>query len=292
MQAGRLRRYQGRLGESMSSRPFRMIVAPMLCVSALLALPIMAQAPAEQDPEVDGLPQVDLQELATPPPALPPSIQAASLPSAPAAHKGRMSLVFEGNRRWCTFPDDRVVTPPAGLTSHGAKPDRNAVYTFGYKFTVAAVARARPDETLLLFESPVFRTAVYRQAAKVGKGVPKTQTGPMVGQQQEQVQLNLSRIDPSSFIPWWQEQYRCTTLPEIIDLDLDPGTYDVYMAFDILLKSGNWTHRTMGFGTDIAVEAGRTTRVDARANMAAGARRDLEILGAGFADPVAPATRP
>jgi len=276
----------------MLSRLSRMMVAPTALVAVLLALTIMAQAPAEENPEVDDPPQVGLEELATAPPPVIPTIQAARLPPSPAADKGRLSLTFEGNRRWCTFPDDRVVKPPAGLTSRGARPDRNAVYTFGYQFTVAAVARARPAETLLLFESPVFRTAVYRQAAKVGKGMPKPQGGPTIVEPQDQVQLNMSRIDPASFIPWWQEQYRCTTLPETIDLDLDPGTYDVYMAFDILLKSGSWTHRTIGFGTDIAVEAGRTTRVDARANMAAGARRELEILGAGFADPVAPATAP
>jgi len=266
--------------------------APAACLAALLALPIMAQAPAGDDPDADGPPQVGLQELATAPGSVVPLIQAGRMPPAPAANKGRMSLAFEGNRRWCTFPDDRVVRPPAGLTSHAPKQERNPVYTFGYQFTVAAVARARPAEVQLLFESPIFRTAVYRQAGKVGKGSPKPQTGPMIGEQQEQVQVNLSHIDPTTFIPWWQEQYRCTTLPETIDLDVDPGTYDVYMAFDILLRSGNWTHRTVGFGTDIVVEAGRTTRVDARANMAAGARRDLEILGAEFADPAAPATAP
>jgi hypothetical protein len=269
-----------------------MMVAPTALLAVLLALPIMAQAPAGEDPEVDGPPQVGLDELAKVPPPVTPTIQAPRLAPAPASGKGRMSLAFEGNRLWCTFPDDRVVTPPAGLASRGGRPDRNAIYTFGYQFTVAAVERARPAETLLLFESPVFRTAVYRQAAKVGKGMPKPQGGPMIVDPQKQVQVKTSHIDPTSFIPWWQEQYRCTTLPESIDLDLDPGTYDVYMAFDILLRSGNWTHRTIGFGTDIAVEAGRTTRVDARANMAGGDRRDLEILGAGFADPVAPATRP
>jgi len=223
---------------------------------------------------------------------MPPTIQAARLPPSPPADKGRMSLVFEGNRRWCTYPDDRVIKPPSGLASRGGRPDRNAVYTFGYQFTVAAVERARPDETLLLFESPVFRTAMFRQAAKLGKGKPKPQGGPVIMEPQEQVQVDTERIDPTTLIPWWREQYRCTTLPTAIDFDLDPGTYDVYMAFDILLRSGNWTHRTIGFGTDITVEAGRTTRVDARANMAAGARRELEILGAGFADPGAPAERP
>jgi hypothetical protein len=210
----------------------------------------------------------------------------------PAPGQGRMSLVFEGNRRWCTFPDDRVVAPPEALMNRGAKPDRHAVFTFGYQFTVAAVERSRPYETLLLFESPVFRTASYRQAAKLGMGTQKPKIGPVVTAPQEQAQVNRSHIEPTTLVPAWQEQYRCTTLPESLDFDLPPGTYDVYMAFDILLRSGNWTHRTVGFGTDIAVEAGRTTRVDARSNIGVGARRELGILGAEFADPVAPTAQP
>jgi hypothetical protein len=203
-----------------------------------------------------------------------------------------LSLVFEGNRRWCTFPDDRVVKPPEGMSSRGAQPDRSAVYTFGYQFSVAAVERTRPYETLLLFESPVFRTAAYRQAAKIGKGKPKPPAGPVITSPQDQVKVRTSRVEPSSIVAAWQEHYRCTTLPEAFDFDVPPGTYDVYMAFDILLRSGNWTHRTIGFGTDIEVEAGRTTRVDARANIGAGARRELGILGSQLADSATPAAAP
>lgn len=276
----------------MSSRLTLLKLAPLAAAALLLALPVPAQAPPGEEPEPDAAPQVGIEELATPPPRVAPAIQAARLPASPAPGKGRMTLVFEGNRRWCTFPDDRVVKPPAGLTNRGPKSERNPVYTFGYQFTVAAVARAHPAEALLLFESPVYRTATYRQAAKVGRGTPKPQGGPVIAEPKEHVQINAARVDPTTLIPWWQEQYRCTTLPEAIDFDIDPGTYDVYMAFDILLKSGSWVHRTIGFGTDIAVEAGRTTRIDARANMSAGARRELEILAAGFDDPAAPATRP
>ena len=54
------------------------------------------------------------------------------------------------------------------------------VYTFGYQFTIAAVERSHPDETLLLFESPVFRTAEMRQAAKLGRGQKTPPKGPNI----------------------------------------------------------------------------------------------------------------
>src|SRR5688572_15228668 len=51
-------------------------------------------------------------EATTPPPARPPEIRAPALPDSPAAGKGRLALHVGGNRRWCTFPDDRLVRPP------------------------------------------------------------------------------------------------------------------------------------------------------------------------------------
>jgi hypothetical protein len=251
-----------------------------------------AAQPVEDTPEDDAAPQVGLEELSTTPPPVLPSIQAPRLASVPAEGAGRMRLSFDGNRRWCTHPDDRVMAPPDGLKTTGAKQARGSIFTFGYQFTVAAVERSRPDEVLMLFESPVYRTAVYRQAAKAGKASPKPKAGPVIVETKEQVQRNLSHVDPGAIVPVWQEQYRCTTLPEFMDFDLRPGTYDVYMAFDILLRSGNWTHRTVGFGTDIAVEAGRATHVDARANIGAGSQRELAILGSEFADPAAAAEQP
>src|SRR5689334_13708929 len=38
--------------------------------------------------------------------------RAPVLAPRPAAGKGRLSLALEGNRRWCTYRDDRVARPP------------------------------------------------------------------------------------------------------------------------------------------------------------------------------------
>src|SRR5712664_3992121 len=69
-------------------------------------------------------------EAPVPPSPRPPEIQFRALPSAPAAGKGRLALAIAGNRRWCTFPDDRLVRP---TPKPGTPVKRNEVFTFGYK---------------------------------------------------------------------------------------------------------------------------------------------------------------
>jgi hypothetical protein len=198
---------------------------------------------------------------------------------------GRLRIDVAGTRKWCTFPDDRVVKPPAGQSGPAV---RNAVYTFGYMFTVAAVSRAKPSETMLLFESPTIRTAVLRQAGKIGRAqAPPANRAPAIGELPEHIQLKDKKQDPSAMVPFWQEEYRCTSLPEVFDFDLAPGTYDLYLAFDILLRSGSWAHRTIAYETDVTIGEGDTTRLQAVANMKAGGRRELELSG-----PAEPASGP
>jgi hypothetical protein len=220
-------------------------------------------------PDVEGAPMQ----------AGPPVIQAPRLPDPPQAGKGRLQMDFTGDRRWCTYPDDRVVRPPEGKESAGAPKVRNPIYTYGYQFTIAAVARSRPTTTLLLFESPIIRTALLREAAKLGKGGKKPPSAPVIGYDSPQKAAPLYHETPSSIVPYWQELSRCTTLPEQFEFDLEPGTYDVYAAFDILGRSGSWAHRTIGFETDIEVLPDRTTRVVGSVKMFAGNRREIDLQG-------------
>ena len=256
---------------------------PALIACALLLLGVSLRPAASQEPvtpaEPEESPQVSVEELSAAPIG-PPAIQAARLDRPPSGGKGRMTLELAGNRRWCTFPDDRVVQPAQReRPKNPGESSRDKVYTFGYKFTVAAIERSRPAETLLLFESPVFRTAYMRPAGKLGRGAPKTPTGPTVGLRPDNIEKQRGQETASTPVPFWQEQYRCTTVPEAFDFDLEPGTYDVYMAFDILLKSGSWTHRSIGFATDIPVRDAQVTRVDGRVEMLAGGRRTVDLLG-------------
>jgi hypothetical protein len=249
----------------------------------LLMTALLRPALGQQEPDVPGeeeSPQVSIEELVTPPGGA-VAIQAARLDGPPAAGMGRMTLALAGNRRWCTYPDDRVIQQPGReQPKRPGEAARDKVFTFGYQFTIAAVERSRPAETLLLFESPVYRTAVMRPAGKIGRGAPKPPAGPTIGSRGDVVELHPGQETPVTLVPLWQERYRCTTVPEAFDFDLEPGTYDVYMAFDILLKSGSWTHRSVGFATDIPVRGAEVTRVDGRVEMLAGGRRTVDLTEA------------
>lgn len=265
--------------------------ARLFLLVCLVAGPSVSNAGDPPDPPVttqgegaedEGIgPQVDVGALAVaPPPSQPASIRAPNLPEKPAAGLGRLRIDVEGSRRWCTFPDDRVVKPPVKPSGPAT---RGTVFTFGYMFSVAAVNRTRPSETLMLFESPVIRTAVLRQAAKLGKGAAPSNRSPVIGEVPEKVIIKDKTTDPSAMVPFWQEAYRCTSLPEAFDFDVAPGTYDVYLAFDILLRSGNWAHRTIAYATDVTITEGSATRLLATAGMQAAGRREL-TLGAPTPD--------
>jgi hypothetical protein len=193
-------------------------------------------------------------------------IQGPVLPEKPVAGKGRLRIAFSGNLRWCTFQDDRLLKPPPRMP-HGQPMQRqDEVHTFGYQFTIAGVERSAPTVPVILYESPIFRTASLLPAFKVGRSATKrepTRVGPSVGAG-PQASGTPTGEGPASLVPVWHEEYRCATLPDHFDFDLDPGTYDIYLAFDILNRQGGWYHRTTDFLTDVAVEEGRGTLLEAR----------------------------
>jgi len=220
-----------------------------------------------------------------PPPERPPLVQAPAVPPAPPAGRGRMSLVLDGNRRWCTFPDDRVMRPPARPTppGRGAGRSRDEVFTFGYQFVVAAVKRGAAASPLMLYESPVFRTATWRPASKVApQTTPKQRSGQVLAQEGTGALPPARRVAPDTLVPFWMEANRCATLPPNMDFDLEPGTYDLYVAFDLLNREGGWVHRSTAYITDVPVEAGARTRVDGRVNMAGGGQREVELYSASL----------
>jgi len=211
------------------------------------------------------------------------------LSSRPTDGKGRLSVVMEGNRRWCTYRDDRVNKPPDMKSERMGvpAPSRDEIYTFGYQFTIAAVERTHPGETLMLYESPIIRTAVMREAAKLGRGIPSPVQTPQVPDPDDP-RSKKKKSDhemPSTVVPMWQEQYRCVKVPETIDFDLDPGIYDIYMAFDILLRSGGWAHRSIAYETDVVVRADASTRLDGVVDMSGGAVRREVRLSPASPDP-------
>jgi len=264
-----------------AQRSFRVSRALCLAAPALLCLARMALAGTPQPaPSPSQAPQRQTAPAPEPPPIQPASIVAAILPEAPAAGKGRLTLAVGGNRRWCTHPDDRVAKPP----SERAEPPRKGseVFTFGYKFTISAIKRGSADTPLMLFESPVYRTASWRPAGKVGGGTGRRRRspGPDSALSAPPTANKPRGEDPTAMVPFWQETYRCISLPERFDFDLDPGSYDVYVAFDLLNRDNSWVHRSTGYLTDIEVAEGRRTRLDGVINLGPGGQRDVDLTSA------------
>ncbi len=213
-----------------------------------------------------------------PPQVRPPEILAPPMPSTPAAGMGRLAWVIAGNRRWCTYPDDRLVKPPQ---RPGQTEEKDEIFTFGYKFSMSAVKRGNAATPLMLFESPLYRTAEWRLASKVGQTRTTARTGPSIGVPGERASRSRAiPKTPDTLVPYWDEVYRCVTFPARMDFDLEPGTYDVYIAFDLLNREGGWVHRMSGYLTDIQVEAARRTRLDGTINL--GSQRQVELEGSAL----------
>ncbi|MBI1951035.1 MAG: hypothetical protein HYS34_06705 [Acidobacteria bacterium] len=250
----------------------RELAAASLLAAMLGATPA---APGEVRAAGGGAERPARQEV-VPPPARPPEIQAPLLSPSPEPGKSRLALHLDGNRRWCTYPDDRLVRPPE---KEGRLQKRNEVFTFGYQFTLAAVRRGDAATVLMLFESPVYRTATWRPASKVGMTQKSVPRGPTIfNEDQPPPRPKQIPKSPDTLVPYWEEWNRCVGLPERLEFDLDPGTYDVYAAFDLMKGDGSWVHRTTGFLTDVPVEAGRRTRLDGLINVGPGADRQVELV--------------
>lgn len=236
------------------------------------------EAPAgTRNVEPSATPAVDQP---VPPPIRPLEIQPPPMPQAPGAGKGRLAWMIAGNRRWCTYPDDRLIKPPERPSLYEDNKKKEEVYTFGYRFSIAAVKRGDAGSPLVLFESPTYRTAEWRLASKVGLGTTPGVTGPKVGVPGQQVRKPGSMTKGyNARVPFWNEAYRCVTFPEEMDFDLDPGTYDVYIAFDLLNREGGWAHRMNSFLTDIPIEATHRTRLDGTISAGSGAQRQVELEG-------------
>ena len=242
--------------------------------------PLVAESPAGEAP-VEPAPEAEI-----PPTPEPPAFSAPHTPEAIPPDDGRLAIEFDGNRRWCTFPDDRVLRPPQMIPLRGRR-GQDEIYTFGYQFTIAALRRDQPDRVLMLYESPVIRTASMRLAAKVGQGLKRRPEGPMAGREPRPT-LGKREPAPGMPVPYWQEQYRCVTLSRDFEFDLQPGVYDVYVAFDLLKQDGGWVHRSNGFLTDIDIRPGQRTRVDGLIDFPGGARRHVELLRSTVEPPPAP----
>src|SRR6266571_5188474 len=270
----------------MRSRP-PLTVRPGALILGLLGLVCLAAGPARtgspaSSPSPSASPEAPAEGSVSRPLAAAAMVPPA-LPAKPGTGKGRLLIVLSGNRRWCTFPDDRVLKPaenPRESLKRGRR--KEEVYTFGYKFTISTIKRGGDGQPLMLFESPVVRTATWMPAGKLGRGQGerKPVIGPGVGANPIAPRPSADMEGPATLVPHWDGGSRCTLLPEEFDFDLDPGVYDVYAAFDEMGRKGGWEHRTTGYLTDVTIEAGRRTRLEGIANMLGVSERELSFESA------------
>jgi hypothetical protein len=253
----------------------------LLFCMAWAVTPVRA-GPSPQEPDEEDesavAPVEDPVEALPGPEARPPHFRAIELPDSPAPGAGRLRIDFAGNRRWCTQQDDRILKPPAPSGRPPAREPGNVI-TFGYQMVLAAVRRGKADEVILLYESPLIRTASWRPAVKVGLPPMKPSQGPKISESGPPSQP-AQRVAPSQLVPYWHEINRCVTVAESMDFDLAPGTYDLYLAIDLLGRGGKFSHRATTFLLDVSVEAGRWTVVSGKVDMHGGGIRDVELLSA------------
>ena len=213
----------------------------------------------------------------------PVPIRAPLSTAVPDAGKGRLTIAFDGNRRWCTFPDDRL-QESLSRTPAGQK-GRREIYTFGYQFSIAAVEPARPDITRLLYSSPEITTASLRQAGKLGRGTSpgrNSQSNPIAVPDDQRPPDPRGRETTATLVPYWDEAQRCATVEEQFDFDLDPGRYDLYISFDIRIRSGSWVHRSYAYLTGVEVREDSRTLIDGVIDMRGGGRRELQLRSASI----------
>ncbi|HXH27473.1 MAG TPA: hypothetical protein VNL37_00400, partial [Candidatus Polarisedimenticolia bacterium] len=79
---------------------------------AMLTLVLVAGGPLVAEPPAGEAPVEPAPEAEIPPTPEPPAFSAPHTPEAIPPDDGRLAIEFDGNRRWCTFPDDRVLRPP------------------------------------------------------------------------------------------------------------------------------------------------------------------------------------
>src|SRR5882762_5939775 len=141
-------------------------VRPMIVGALSILLAGLVFAPAAPASNTTQPPPASprVEEAPVPPLERPPEIPPQLLQPAPTPGKGRVAFVIGGNRRWCTYPDDRLVRPPK---KPGTFEKRNEVFTFGYQFTMSAVKRGQADVPLMLYESPIYHTASWIPAFKL-----------------------------------------------------------------------------------------------------------------------------
>jgi len=212
-----------------------------LCV--LLSAPLFSQ---ETTPPAD-LPAAD-------PPA-------AATQTAPAHPGGTLLVSLSGNRQFCVQRNELSISE----STRKQRSHRNipTITTMGYKYQISVSRRGGTGVTKL-FESPMIRTT-YWEEKKKSKELPQ----PRLATEKE---MQSGQTYGSNKIPRWMPNNSCTTLQPEYKFPLQPGRYDVYLGFDLLSVNGQWVPLESDFITNLIIEMGKLSRVDAKVDTTSGVR--------------------
>jgi len=193
----------------------------------------------------------------------PPADAPAATQTAPASPgDGTLLLTLSGNRKFCVVRNELSISE----SSRKARSQRNTptITTMGYKYQISVSRRGGTGVTKL-FESPMIRTTYWEEKKKT-KELPQ----PRLPTEQEM--KNPNQTYGANKIPRWMPQNECATLQPEYRFQLPPGRYDVYLGFDMLGVNGQWVPLESDFITNLTIEMGKSSHVDAKVDTTSGVR--------------------
>ena len=193
-----------------------------------------------------------------------PATTSDSPETVPAtATDGTLLLSLSGDRKFCVNRNE------LDLAESARKPREQrtgpVITTMGYKYQIS-VSRRGGSGVTKLFESPLIRTA-YWETPKKSQEPPQ----PRLPTEKELKKMQQHTYGTNKTIRWIAEN-TCTTLLPEYRFPLAPGRYDVYLGFDLLGINGQWVPLESDFVTNLIVETGKTSRVEAKVDHSGGVR--------------------
>jgi hypothetical protein len=193
----------------------------------------------------------------TAPPAAAPAPQTE--PASP--EDGTLLLTLAGNRQFCVVRNELEISDSARLKSQRNTP---LITTMGYKYQISVSRRGGTGVTKLL-ESPMIRTTYWEEPKK-------SQEPPQPRLPTEKDLKKTKKSFGTNKTPRWVAENDCTTLLPEYRFPLDPGRYDVYLGFDLLGINGQWVPLESDFITNLSIEMGKTSLVEAKVDTTKGVR--------------------
>jgi hypothetical protein len=193
----------------------------------------------------------------------PPAADAPAPQTEPASPEdGTLLLKLAGNRQFCVVRNEVEISESTRLM----RDQRNnpLITTMGYKYQISVSRRGGTGVTKLL-ESPMIRTTYWEEQKK-------SQEPPQPRLPTEKDLKKSKKSFGTNKTPRWMPENDCTTLLPEYRFPLGPGRYDVYLGFDLLAINGQWVPLESDFITNLSIEMGKTSRVEAKVDTTKGVR--------------------